>query len=334
MTPTVHAPRTTIDNQHRLSRLTHTTSVQWHHHPHHTTNLTVTTRHTVPRAQQQLRSAPVSRPQRRLSLPALFSDLARLTRAVSLSAIMKFPFPDLFSSFTWSSPSPPMSSIVYPSLIVPLYLVTIYAIQYHVKHHRANKPYNVNALFGYHNLLMSFLSLVMFLGALVRGPPPRALRGLRVLAAVRAGGSAHVGLALLLVVRVLPQQVLRAVRHGVPGAEGQAGGVGRAERVPPLGGGVHGVVVGWSTACRCSSTASSSTPPCTSSCTTTSTCAPWATCPSGAPSSPSMHTAHTPHTSHITRRAERAAPASRSCTAAASLLPSLLTCAALCSSPP
>ena len=80
---------------------------------------------------------------------------------------MKFPVPELFSSFTWSDPSPPLSSLMWPSIIVPLYLLTIYAIQYHVKHHRGNKPYNVTLLFGYHNLLMSLLSLIMFVGCLI-----------------------------------------------------------------------------------------------------------------------------------------------------------------------
>jgi hypothetical protein len=80
---------------------------------------------------------------------------------------MKFPVPDLFASFTWSSPSTPLSSLMWPSIIVPCYLVLIYAIQYHVRYHRSNKPYPVNTLFGYHNLLMSLLSLVMFLGCAV-----------------------------------------------------------------------------------------------------------------------------------------------------------------------
>ena len=80
---------------------------------------------------------------------------------------MKFPIPDYFHSFSWTSPAPPLSSLLWPSVIVPLYLLTIYAIQYHVRHNRHNKPYAVNALFGYHNLLMSLLSLVMFVGCLV-----------------------------------------------------------------------------------------------------------------------------------------------------------------------
>ena len=80
---------------------------------------------------------------------------------------MKFPIPDYFHNFTWTSPPPPLSSLLWPSIIVPLYLVTIYAIQYHVRTNRHNKPYPVNTLFGYHNLLMSLLSLVMFLGCAV-----------------------------------------------------------------------------------------------------------------------------------------------------------------------
>ena len=80
---------------------------------------------------------------------------------------MKFPVPDYFHHFTWTSPPPPLSSLLWPSILVPLYLVVIYAIQYHVRHHRNNKPYAVNTLFGYHNLLMSLLSLVMFVGCAV-----------------------------------------------------------------------------------------------------------------------------------------------------------------------
>jgi hypothetical protein len=80
---------------------------------------------------------------------------------------MKFPIPDLFQSFTWSNPSPPLSSLLWPSIIVPLYLIVIYTIQWHVKTHRHNKPYNVNFLFAYHNLLMSILSLIMFIGCLI-----------------------------------------------------------------------------------------------------------------------------------------------------------------------
>ena len=79
-----------------------------------------------------------------------------------------FPqLPQLLSDFTWSNPSPPLSSLMWPSIVVPLYLVAIYSIQYHVRHHRHNKPYNVNLLFAYHNLLMSLLSLLMFAGCLV-----------------------------------------------------------------------------------------------------------------------------------------------------------------------
>ena len=80
---------------------------------------------------------------------------------------MKFPIPDYFSWFSWTSPPPPLSSLVWPSVIVPCYLVLIYGIQWHVRMHRHGKGYNVNTLFGYHNLLMSALSLLMFAGCLV-----------------------------------------------------------------------------------------------------------------------------------------------------------------------
>lgn len=70
------------------------------------------------------------------------------------------------NTFSWSS-NPPASSIYIPLVTVAVYLVVIYSIAWYVRTVRKGRAFECNTLFGYHNLLMSFLSLVMFVGCAI-----------------------------------------------------------------------------------------------------------------------------------------------------------------------
>ena len=61
----------------------------------------------------------------------------------------------------------PASSFTLPLVVVPIWLIVIYSIQYHINHNRKGKPIQCNTLFAYHNLLMSIISAIMFVGCAV-----------------------------------------------------------------------------------------------------------------------------------------------------------------------